>query len=155
MTMITADKAKRGRRVTIGKSKVNASKIAAAFTKTESGVRAPKARFTRLGPILIPAVIPPKLAATPLPMPRRSKRWSACAVASPGCVTSFAHSSASMEAMMARANPPPRMVGQRAKSSPMRVNSPIFPHGASLSVSLVASPIIGPRYSRNPRPMSA
>src|SRR6478752_4163289 len=81
--MITDDRTTRGKQVTIGNSSVKAKRIAAAFTRTESRVRPPKALLVRLAPTLIPPVMPPNEAVTTLPIPKRTKSPSASTFASP------------------------------------------------------------------------
>ena len=80
---------------------------------TESELRPPKARLARLGPILMPLVMPPKPAEIALAMPRRTSRRSSPARSSPGWLASLAHSSASIEAMTASASAPDTITSAR------------------------------------------
>ena len=88
----------------MGNSSVAAASTAAALTSTESGLCPPNARLARLGPILMPLVMPPKAAAIALDTPRRTSRRSSPARSSPGRLASLAQSSASIEAMIASAS---------------------------------------------------
>ncbi len=116
--MMTADNTTRGIWPSQRNATAPAIKSATALTNTDSGVRASNARLATLGPILMPLVMPPTQAAARLPTPRRTSSRLPSRRGSFGAVTSLAHNSASMEAIMASASAPPRMVGASAARSP-------------------------------------
>jgi hypothetical protein len=117
---------------------------------TESQLRPPKARLVRLGPMLMPLVMPPKLAETALAMPRRISRRSSPARSSPGWLVSLAHSSASIEAMIASASAL-GMITDTELSSGTAIGSPEKSTSTVRIAALaVSGPIFGPSMSAKP-----
>src|SRR6202789_1077042 len=90
----------------------------ATLIRTESDVFAPKARLARLGPMLMPLVIPPTQAESTFPMPSRIRSRLPSAFFAPAGVTSLAQRSASITATSASAKAPLTMNGKRSAKSP-------------------------------------
>jgi len=103
---------------------VPATRSATALTSTDKGVRPPNARLTMLGPILMPLVMPADAGGGEIADSKTHEEPIAVAARLAGAVTSLAHNSASIEAIMASASAPPRIVGKRAMRSLSRARPP-------------------------------
>src|SRR3569833_2606309 len=114
---------------------------------TESELRAPKARLARLGPILIPLVMPPKPAEIAFASPRRTRSLSSPALSSPGRLASFAHSSASMEAIKARASALEAITGSECSRGSAIGRQEKSPNTVRIAALAVSGPKTGPSQS--------
>ena len=131
------------------------SRIAAAFTRTESAVRPPNARLVRLGPMLIPLGNAAKPGGREIAKAEPDQKPVSI---HPG-VARLARQPCAKQRIdrsdEGESQPASYHGRQSARSVVVCAISPKFFQGMALSVSPETLPMIGPRWSPNPKARKA